>query len=441
MKRIFTIATVCFSLIAVVCQAQIPPQFFNYSAVARDATGIPIVNTTIGIQTSIRQTSSVGSVIYQENHVVLTDQFGLFNLIIGAGDIQNGSMAAITWSSDNYYLEVGMDVNGGTSFLTMGTTQLLSVPYALHASTADSVIGQTDNTIYIQAGNNVTITGTGTAANPYIVNAVNEITVAPSSFVLPSITTNAVSNITISSATYGGSVTIPLGNEIIEHGVVVSTDPYPTVNDIRIEIGFGNGNFDTTMSSNGYASDLNLLSNTTYYVRAYAITDNNIITYGNEVSFISLPMGETGPGGGLIFYDKGNNDGGWRYLEAAPMDQSSGITWGCAGSIIGNTSILIGSGQTNTSFIVAGCNEASFAAKICDELNLGGQNDWFLPSEIELVLMRNCLLVNGLGNFSTGGYWSSSESGSQSANKINFNATGGSNTKGTLYFVRAIRAF
>jgi hypothetical protein len=61
--------------------------------------------------------------------------------VIGAGAVQSGSMGTIDWSNDNYYLKVGMDAAGGTNFLTMGTTQLLSVPYALHAKTAESLVG------------------------------------------------------------------------------------------------------------------------------------------------------------------------------------------------------------------------------------------------------------------------------------------------------------
>ena len=138
MKNLLLILIVSVSGI---CFGQIPPNAFNYSAVARDAQSNPIANQTIGIQISILQTSTLGAVQYQENHFVNTDDFGLFNLIIGAGAIQSGTMSTIAWSADNFYLKVGMDVNGSTNFLTMGTTQLLSVPYALHAATADSLIG------------------------------------------------------------------------------------------------------------------------------------------------------------------------------------------------------------------------------------------------------------------------------------------------------------
>ena len=140
-NKITLLSTLCFLLLTLVVNAQTPPNAFNYSAVARNAAGQPIANTTIGIQITILKTSPTGVSQYSENHFVNTDAFGLFNLVIGAGAVQSGSMATIDWSNDNYYLKVGMDATGGTNFLTMGTTQLLSVPYALYAKSAGSVSG------------------------------------------------------------------------------------------------------------------------------------------------------------------------------------------------------------------------------------------------------------------------------------------------------------
>ncbi len=142
-------------------KAQTPPNAFNYSAVARNAAGQPIASATIGIQISILKTSTTGPVQYSENHFVNTDAFGLFNLIIGAGAVQTGSMSAITWGTDNYYIKVGMDAKGGTNFLTMGTTQLMSVPYALHAKTAETLVGGGTNTVgktYIELFGDITNT-------------------------------------------------------------------------------------------------------------------------------------------------------------------------------------------------------------------------------------------------------------------------------------------
>ena len=176
MIKIFLLFALSISLLFEV-KAQIPPQAFNYSAVARNAAGQPIASSTIGIQISILKTSTTGTSVYSENHFVNSDAYGLFNLIVGGGAIQSGSMSTIDWSSDNYYLKVGMDANGGTNFLTMGTTQLLSVPYALHAKTAETLVGgaSTDNqqlsvsatgdTLYLQNGGHVIIPGISAANN------------------------------------------------------------------------------------------------------------------------------------------------------------------------------------------------------------------------------------------------------------------------------------
>lgn len=142
MKKINLLIVFCFSMLTFV-QAQIAPKAFNYSAVARNSSGQPITTTAIGIQISILKTTSTGTIEYSENHVVNTDAFGLFNLVVGGGAVQSGSMNSIDWSNDNYFLKVDMDVNGGTNFQTMGVTQLLSVPYALYAETAESIVGGT----------------------------------------------------------------------------------------------------------------------------------------------------------------------------------------------------------------------------------------------------------------------------------------------------------
>lgn len=163
MKKIKLLSSLCFLLLTLVVQAQIPPNAFNYSAVAHNASGLPIASTTIGIQISILKTSPTGSTQYIENHFVNTDAYGLFNLVIGAGAIQSGLMATIDWTNDNYYLKVGMDVTGGTNFLTMGTTQLLSVPYALYAKSAGSVSGgasETDPLFSASVANGITVTDT-----------------------------------------------------------------------------------------------------------------------------------------------------------------------------------------------------------------------------------------------------------------------------------------
>jgi len=116
------------------------PQSFKYQAVARDATGEVIADQQVSFQISILLGSESGTVVYTETHVDSTNQFGLITLEIGAGTTTD-DFTAIDWSNDIYFIQIEMDASGGTSYILMGTSQLLSVPYALHAKTAENVIG------------------------------------------------------------------------------------------------------------------------------------------------------------------------------------------------------------------------------------------------------------------------------------------------------------
>jgi uncharacterized repeat protein (TIGR02543 family) len=125
---------------------------------------------------------------------------------------------------------------------------------------------------------------------------------------------------------------------------------------------------------------------------------------------------DIGPAGGRIFYDKGFVSYGWRYLEAAPSDQSTSAPWGCYGTeITGAEGEAVGTGEQNTIDIETGCTTPGTAADICANLSLGGYSDWFLPSIDELVLMYENLKVYGVGGFAGFCYWSSSEFTADSA--------------------------
>jgi hypothetical protein len=125
-------------------------------------------------------------------------------------------------------------------------------------------------------------------------------------------------------------------------------------------------------------------------------------------------IGEKGPAGGWIFYDKGNNDGGWRYLEAAPAStEGKDIQWASNEGRVQGTRIEIGSGKKNTQLIMEASiqtGENMAAARLCDRLRTGGYDDWFLPGKAELGLIYLNLKMEGIGGFSNDWYWSSSES-------------------------------
>jgi hypothetical protein len=158
-------------------------------------------------------------------------------------------------------------------------------------------------------------------------------------------------------------------------------------------------------------------------------------------------IGDTGPAGGIVFYDKGVFEA-WRYLEAAPRDFTD-AQWGAYGTDIKGTKTEIGSGKENTRLIadrLKQLGETGRAAQLCAAYNLGGYTDWFLPSQGELNLMYRNLKQKGLGDFQNAWYWSSSQSGARYAWLQFFYNGDQGDLQGDLYkdmknSVRPIRAF
>lgn len=162
-------------------------------------------------------------------------------------------------------------------------------------------------------------------------------------------------------------------------------------------------------------------------------------------------VGGRGPAGGWIIYDKGNNSDGWRYIEAAPQDQTPDswrhkglVKWGCRGISVPDARYAgIGDGFENTQAILAACDEPDIAARKCVEYRGGGKDDWFLPSKDELELIYAVLFEQGLGNLRSGEYWSSSET-SSGRHAWNHNLSTGKQLysgKHPRYRVRAVRVF
>jgi uncharacterized protein (TIGR02145 family) len=117
------------------------PEKISYQAVIRDANQALVTNTAVGMQISLLQGSPNGPALYIERHNPVTNANGLATLQIGDGVILIGSFAAINWGNGPYFIQVDTDPMGGTNYTVVATTQLLSVPYALHAKTAETVSG------------------------------------------------------------------------------------------------------------------------------------------------------------------------------------------------------------------------------------------------------------------------------------------------------------
>ncbi len=124
-------AFLCLFLFSLTAYSQ-TPEGFNYQSVVRNASGEVLSSTNVGVQFKLHEATADGTVVYTETHTATTNAYGVFNLIVGQGTTGD-TFSTIDWSSNNHFLEVSIDTAGGTTYVSMGTTQLLSVPYALQA--------------------------------------------------------------------------------------------------------------------------------------------------------------------------------------------------------------------------------------------------------------------------------------------------------------------
>jgi TolB-like protein len=156
-------------------------------------------------------------------------------------------------------------------------------------------------------------------------------------------------------------------------------------------------------------------------------------------------IGDTGPAGGIVFFDRGFTGDGWRYLEAAPAGSEFTAQWGANNQNVSNTMTAVGFGKQNTKLIVdrlRGLGETNKAAQICAGLDINGYKDWFMPSKDELNLMYTNLKQKGLGGFGNNFYLSSSQYNNDREWNQDFSDGRQYHVdKSITYSVRAVRAF
>jgi hypothetical protein len=164
---------------------------------------------------------------------------------------------------------------------------------------------------------------------------------------------------------------------------------------------------------------------------------------GDNGNPLTYKIGDTGPGGGKIFYDKGNNSDGWRYLEAAPADVGgSPLSWDRGGlgvyTDITGTGTAIGTGKANTALILQTLISAP-AANACKTYSNNGKTDWFLPSRDELGKLCEQRDIVGI---SSNIYFSSSQESRGWVYCYDFSTGSSANyNKGPERSVRAVRSF
>lgn len=137
MKKIITICVAFLITASVFAQA---PEKMSYQAVVRNGSGVLVASSNVGIRIQILQGSQFGAAVYVETHTATTNANGLASLEIGGGTPVTGSFVTIDWSAGPYFIKTETDPTGGTSYAITGTSQLLSVPYALYAKSAGNIM-------------------------------------------------------------------------------------------------------------------------------------------------------------------------------------------------------------------------------------------------------------------------------------------------------------
>jgi hypothetical protein len=135
MKKITLIALLLFSFAELFAQA---PQKMSYQSVIRKADGALLTNTLVNIKTSILQGTANGTATYVETQTATTNTNGLATIAIGGGTPVTGTFAGVDWATGTYFIKTETDPTGGTNYTISGTSQLLSVPYALYAGSSQT---------------------------------------------------------------------------------------------------------------------------------------------------------------------------------------------------------------------------------------------------------------------------------------------------------------
>jgi uncharacterized protein (TIGR02145 family) len=334
MSRLSSLAAWIGILICSSAFSQVP-EFLDYQSVIRDYNGELLANRQVGIRIQIKQGTAFGVAVYVETHESETSDDGLVRLLIGSGTQVQGTFAEIHWENGPCFLQTEIDPAGGSDYTIIGVSQLLTVPLAQYAKTADkitSLVPETDPLFSVSVAKGINSADTarwnnkldhekqglyevlnngndgrglvisnlavpsdyqdaGTKAyvdevmasagrveemlnnaGLYIIKVPDSTDHSEKPFVL----TRDVMDIFFRTASGGGIIGQFDGPAITAKGICWGNNPAPDTSDFKTYDGYGSNDFSSKMTG--------LLPDTRYFVRAYALNRSGI-SYGEEISF------------------------------------------------------------------------------------------------------------------------------------------------------------
>jgi hypothetical protein len=443
MKKTFqkTLLALTFLVVSNIVFAQAPNKM-SYQAVIRDGSNALVQSQSVGMQISILQGSITGTAVYVETHSAATNSNGLVSIEIGGGAVTSGNFATIDWANGPFFVKTDTDPAGGTNYTITGTSQLLSVPYAMYAAASGSSIPGPAGPQGPQgpAGNDGA-PGPQGPQGP----AGNDGAPGPQGPQGPQGATGPQGTL---GATGPQGPQGPAGND-------GAPGPQGSQGAQGLTGAAGPQGPQGPAGNDGAAGPQG--------PQGAAGNDGAAGPQGPQGA--TGPQGPTGPttpgtfthyigeqfGGGVIFHLWIDAQGIEHGLIVDKVDLSSSQTWSnITTTLLGPTAQSSWDGLNNSNAIILQLGHTNSAAELCLNSTNSGQIDWYLPSIQELNMLwnnyytvaRSLSQISNANQLSYAIYWSSVENNATTA--LNFDFRFGypyDYGKSVLNYVRAVRAF
>ena len=356
MKQILSILAAVLFTANVFAQT---PQKMSYQAVIRNSSNALVTSVTVGMRISILQGSATGTAVYTETQTPTTNANGLVSIEIGNG----AGFSAINWANDVYFIKTETDPIGGSNYTITGTSQLLSVPYALYAKTAESITGgitETDSLFNASVAKSITAVDTSKwTSKSNFSGSYTDLSNKPA---IPTQTSQLTNN---SGFLTSYTETDPLFNASVAKSITaVDTSKWTSKSNFS-------GSYTDLSNKPAIPTQTSQLTNNSGFLTSYTETDPlfnasvaKSITAADTSKWTALihKIGDS-YGGGIVFWVDATGQHG---LIAATADQSTGIQW-YNGSYSTTNAVRdgIGAGMYNTERIIANQGAGSYAAQLC----------------------------------------------------------------------------